>query len=59
MRGTDRREAALKRGANELMNLAEYVLRDNKRALSRVRRTYQDFCLALYRIITRRWGRVP
>ena len=46
-------EAALKRGADELMNLAEYALRDRPSALKRVRRAYKGFCLTAYRAIKR------
>ena len=47
------REAALKRGADELMNLAEHVLRDKPRALKRARKLYETACLRLYRAIMR------
>jgi hypothetical protein len=46
-------EAACKRGADELENLAEWVLRDRPRALAQVRRDYQKFCVKLYRKIAR------
>jgi hypothetical protein len=49
----DARKAALKRGADELMNLAEYALRERARALARVRRAYTQFCLLAYRAIER------
>jgi hypothetical protein len=47
------REAALKRGADELMNLAEHVLRDKPLALKRARKVYETACLRLYRAIKR------
>jgi hypothetical protein len=47
------REKALKRGADELMNQAEYTLREEKRALARVKRVYVKFCLLAYRAIER------
>ena len=46
-------EAALKRGADELMNLAEHVLRGKPRALKRARKVYETACLQLYRTIKR------
>lgn len=46
-------EAALKRGADELMNLAEYALQSRPRALRFVRRAYEKFCLLAYRAIGR------
>jgi hypothetical protein len=46
-------ESALKRGADELMNLAEYALHRRVRALTRVRRAYVQFCLLAYRAIGR------
>ena len=53
MRDNERREAALKRGADELMNRAEYVLRDNPKALERARRAYRELCCLLFRAIER------
>jgi hypothetical protein len=46
-------EAALKREADDLMNLAEYSLRGRPRALHRVRLAYKQFCLLAYRAIGR------
>lgn len=51
------REVALEYGADELMNRAEYILRDKPRALARVKRAYCDFCSLAYRVIERA-GRV-
>ncbi len=42
MSGPNKLEA-LKRGADELMNRAEYALRDKTRALARLRRRYLEF----------------
>ena len=49
----DRRDAALKRGADELMNLAEHVLEKNPRAIKQVRKIYESACLYIYRAIER------
>ena len=46
-------EAALKRGADELMNLAEHALLHRPRALEWARRAYRKLCLLLYRAIER------
>ena len=46
-------EAALKRGADELMARAEYALRHEPGALARVRHSYHRFCLVAYRAIER------
>ena len=49
-----RRDApALKRGADELMNLAEYALRDRKRTLRQIRGKYKQFCVLVIRAIKR------
>ena len=49
--GTD--EAALKRGADDLENRLEYMLRSRPRALKRARQRYTDFCLQIYCSIER------
>jgi hypothetical protein len=49
----EQREAALKRGVDELQSRLEYLLRDRPRALKRARRQYVEFCLRLYRSIAR------
>lgn len=41
------REAALKRGADELHARLEWALRQHPRALATARREYTDFCLRL------------
>lgn len=46
-------EAALKRGADELMERAGFALRERPRALRRVKRAYVRFCLLAYRAIDR------
>jgi hypothetical protein len=53
VRSNESRDAALKRGADELMNRAEYALRGKPRALARVKRAYLDFCFLAYRAIER------
>lgn len=53
MRIAERMDAALKRGADELMNRAEYALRERPRALEAARRAYRDLCMRLYRAIER------
>lgn len=55
----DKKEAALKRGADELMNLAEHVLIADSRALMRVRAAYKTFCLGAYGAIESGWRRRP
>lgn len=54
MRSNKAKEAALKRGAAELMHPAEYELRDKPRALARVKRAYLGFCFLAYRAIERK-----
>ena len=51
MRANARREAALKRGADELQDRLTWLLRNRPRALSFANRRYSDFCLWLYRCI--------
>jgi hypothetical protein len=46
-------EAAVKRGADDLESLVEWVLRDRPEELARAQRDYQEFCLRLYRKIQR------
>jgi hypothetical protein len=53
VRASECLEAALKRGADELMNRAEYALRQKPRTLARLRRRYIEFCLHVYRAIER------
>lgn len=53
MRANAKSEAALKRGADQLMDLAEYALRGRPRSLRFVRREYRKFCLLAYRAIER------
>lgn len=49
----EQREAALKRGVDELQARLEWLLRDRPRALVTTRRKYRDFCVGLYRAIER------
>ena len=51
MRDNTRREAALKRGADELQDRLTWLLRNRSRALSFANRRYSAFCLLLYRCI--------
>jgi len=44
-------EAALKRGCDDLMALAEYALQDRPWALSNAREAYTLLCARLYRAI--------
>jgi hypothetical protein len=53
MTAADRKEAALKRGVDELQNLLEYALRDRPRALKFARERYVKFALTIYRAIER------
>ena len=43
-----RREAALKRGVDELQTRLEWALRQRPRALANARREYVGFCVRLY-----------
>jgi len=52
-KATERREAALKRGVDDLQNCLEYVVRDRPRALKFARERYVRFALVLYRAIKR------
>lgn len=54
---SDAKEAALKRGADDLEDRLEYLLRSRPRALKHARQRYTDFCLRLYHSIERA-GRV-
>ena len=47
------REAALKRGVDELQGRLEWVLRKRPRALQTAKRRYQEFCFRLYGAIER------
>jgi hypothetical protein len=47
------REAVLKRGADDLEDRLEHLLRGCPRALKCARQRYVDFCLRLYRSIER------
>ena len=47
------REAALKRGADELEARLEWFLRERPRALTTANRKYQEFCFRLYSAIKR------
>lgn len=49
----DMREAATKRGCDELQSRLEWMLRERPRALANARRRYLDFCLWLYGRIER------
>jgi hypothetical protein len=53
MKVADRKEAALKRGVDELQNRLAYALRNRPRALKFARERYVKFALALYRTIER------
>jgi hypothetical protein len=48
-----RREAALKRGVDELQARLEWFLRERPRALANARFAYAEFCVRLYRQIER------
>jgi hypothetical protein len=47
------REAALKRGVDELQGRLEWVLQKRPRALKTAKRRYQEFCFRLYGAIER------
>jgi hypothetical protein len=47
------RQAACKRGIDELENILEWLLRDRPRALAIAKHEYEGFCLKLYRKIQR------
>jgi|HubBroStandDraft_6_1064221.scaffolds.fasta_scaffold944222_2 hypothetical protein len=49
--GPDEAEAALKRGCDDLMAIAEYALQDRPWALSNAREAYTVLCARLYRAI--------
>lgn len=53
MKREARREAALKRGVDELQDRLEWALRKRPRALANARREYVDFCVRLYHKIER------
>jgi hypothetical protein len=44
--------------ANELMNLAEYVMRDSPRSLRHARKVYTTACLELQKSIKRYFRRI-
>jgi hypothetical protein len=48
-------ECAEKRGCDELMNCAEYVLQERPRALRHAREVYRTACLKLYAAIERHY----
>jgi hypothetical protein len=52
-RQSKRLARALELGADELMNRADYSLRDNPRALARVKWAYRKFCSLASRAIER------
>jgi len=53
-RGTRRHiERIADRGADELMNLAEWILRNDPGALAAVRSRYRHFCEYVARVIER------
>jgi hypothetical protein len=54
-RPSDIEERAVKRGADELMNLAEYHFAKQPRTLLRLRREYVSFCKRVYRALERRF----
>jgi hypothetical protein len=45
---SEREEKAVKRGADELMNLCEWHFRKRPRVLARLRQAYRLLCLRLY-----------
>ena len=49
------RDRALKRGANELMALCQWALRDRPRTLKQAQRRYTKLCVSLYQAIAARW----
>ncbi len=53
MTASAKRQAALKRGIDDLQNTLEWVLRKRPRALANARREYVSFALRLYRKIER------
>lgn len=53
MNAANRKEAALKRGTDELQSRLEYLLRDRPRALKFARERYVRFALILYGAIER------
>ena len=53
MKMEERREAALKRGVDELQDRLSYLLRDRPPALEFAQRRYVQFALRLYRAIER------
>jgi hypothetical protein len=53
MRVSDRTEAALKRGVDELQDRLEHILRDRPRALKYAQKRYAKFAQIPYRAIER------
>lgn len=51
--GLRREERAVELGPAELMVLLEWALRNRPRAVRNVRRSYREFCVALYRRLER------
>jgi len=49
------RDRALKRGADELMALCQWALRDRPRTLKQAQRRYAKLCVSLYQAIAARW----
>jgi hypothetical protein len=49
---------AEKRGCDELMNRAEYALRDSPQALRHALNVYRTACLELYKCIERHYRRI-
>lgn len=49
----DMREAATKRGCDELQDRLEWLLRERPRAIKTARKRYRDFCFRLYDAIER------
>jgi hypothetical protein len=52
----DDAEEALRRGADDLMDLAEFSLRERPLALRHAREAYVETCLRLWRAIRERHG---
>jgi hypothetical protein len=53
MHASDGREAALKRGVDELQTRLEWILHNRSRALKFAQRRYMQFAQRLYRAIER------
>ena len=48
-------QRAVARGADELMNLAEYHFAKRPRLVRRLRQAYRRLCVEIYRALERRW----